>query len=291
MRRACGALVVCVGVLFGAPAQALAACASPTRSGDLMRPLSEGQAAFSAMDGAAFQAADATAIAALRCLGEPITAQGAAAWHRHVGLSAWLVDDVAGTRAAFRSALTLQPAWRLPEEVAPPNNPLARLYDEAATLGAGPDDPIWAETGLQVLIDGGIADALPRERPVVLQLLSADGQVLETRSLAPGDALPPQVHRGPAPTPTVAIPPATETAAAERAAPRRGLLVGAGASALVAGGLYGWSAITHARYTTPGLADDAALDGLVTANHAQVWTAGGMGLLALGLGVGAVVTW
>ena len=58
--------------------------------------------------------------------------------HRHEALLAFVHDDPARARAAFRSALVNQPSYRLPEDIAPAGNPLAALYDEARALGPGP---------------------------------------------------------------------------------------------------------------------------------------------------------
>ncbi len=278
------ALALTVGLCLGLSGVARAACEQPARMGDLLRPLSDAQSAFATMNGPAFAEADRQAREALGCLSEPITAAGAAAWHRHAGLGAWLVDDVDTARQDFRSALQIQPRWTLPEDVAPPNNPLSRLYEEAGTLGPGHADPVWVE-GAQVLVDGAVVELLPRERPVVLQILSEDGRVLETVWLRPGEEPPPQVRQGERP----AVPIERLAAKESFAGPR--LAVGAGVAGLAAGGLYTWSAVSHARYVTPGLAPDSELDDLVRANHLAVYGAGGLTALALGLGVGAVVAW
>jgi len=284
-------------LLAALPGAARAACAQPTRSGDLIRPLGEAQAAFATMDGGAFEDAGARAATALGCLGEPITPPVAAAWHRQTAFSAWLRDDVDATRSSFRAALTLQPDWRLPEDVAPPNNPLARIYAEAGALGPGPEQPAWVEAGRGLLVDGALAGALPLERPAIVQVVSAEGVVLLSQDLLPGQAPPPEIHLG-APPPELAssatMAGRTDLGATMEPAPRgpgRALAVGAGGALALAGGMYLWSGVTHARYVGQGLVPDDDLDALVRANHAQVWSAAGLALVSLGLGVGAVVSW
>jgi hypothetical protein len=279
------------------PGAARAACPRPTRSGDLIRPLGEAQAAFATMDGGAFADADRRAADALTCLGEPITAAVAASWHRQAAFSAWLRDDVDGTRSSFRAALALQPDWRLPEDVAPPDNPLSRLYLEAGALGPGPDRPVWVDRGRALLVDGSLASALPQERPAIVQVVSAEGVVLRTLCLSPDQAPPPEVHLG-APPPELEStltfnagqedPPLVEPGARR---PGRALALGAAGALLLSGGMYAWSGITHARYVGEGLVPDDDLDALVRANHVQVWTAAGLAAASLGLGVGAAVSW
>lgn len=271
---------------------ARAECPAPTRSGDLIRPLNEGQAAFSAMDGDTFARATEAASAALRCLGEPVSASVAASWHRHQGLLAFLADDAAGARAAFRAALSLQPGWRLPEDVAPPGNPLFVLYEEARGLGPGASEPAYAEGGLDLLVDGALSSDLPLERPAIVQVLSPDGQVLQTSYVRPGEPLPTLARRGPPPASAPRVVTSAPTLPdPDKRRPPVALLAGSGAALLASGIVYTWSGFTRIRYITPGAAEDDELDGLVTQNHALFWTAGGLALTSVGLGVGAAVAW
>lgn len=292
-----GIFAVLAGLVAILPATARAGCEQPTRSGDLIRALGEAQAAFATMDGGAFQAASDRAATALSCLGEPVTASVAAAWHRQTAFSAWLRDDVVATRASFRAALTLQPDWRLPEDVAPPNNPLAKLYAEAATLGPGPAQPAWVDAGEGLLVDGSLASALPLERPAIVQVVSAEGVILLSTALLPEQAPPPEIHLGTPPpelesTSTLSAGPASTPAVDPlQRGPGRALAAAAGGTLLLSGGMYLWSGISHARYVAPDLVPDDDLRALVRANHVQVWTAAGLAAVSLGLGVGAVVSW
>lgn len=281
-----------VSLLWLALGVAEAAC--PSRVADLQRPINEAQAAFASMDDGAMSRASAAAESALGCLGEPISAASAASVHRHEALVAFLHNDPARARAAFRSALVLQPSYRLPEDVAPPGNPLATLYDEARALGPGPEEPVFTEPGLTLLVDGATSTALPSDRPVIVQVLSGDGAVLSTTYLQVGADLPAGLRVLPADPGFLPPPPPknNELPPAPQAPARRPVaLLAAGGGALVASGaMLTLSAVTQARYLdldTP----TASLDGLVQRNHAAVLAAGGLGAVGLGLGAVALVRW
>lgn len=283
---------------LGLPVRAAAACAARTHISDLQRPINEAQAAFASMDSGGFDRASLAGATALGCLAEPISTTMAAAWHRHEGLSAYLTDDLARARSAFRAARTLQPAWSLPEDIAPPGNPLALLYDEASALGPGPEEPVWVQPGLTLLVDGAISTSLPAERPAIVQVLAADGQVLHTDYVRVGAPLPADLNAGPLP-PLVggtykAPPPAPEAQRLRRKDTDvrdtpTGLVVGAAGSLALSGVALGLSAVSHSRYLDPTTPEDR-LDGLVTRNHAQVLAAGGLAAVGLGLGI-TVVVW
>ena len=274
---------------------AVGAC--PSRSGDLQRPLGEAQVAFSAMDGAGFDQANQEVQTALACLSEPISPGLAAAIHRQEGLQAWLADDVTRARSAFRSALILQPAYTFPEAVAPPGNPLLTLYEEARGQGGGLDEPAYPEGGQTLLVDGTIATTIPSERPVVVQMLTPAGQVSSTRYLRPGEPMPPGLALQPTrltlpntpPDPTLPPRPPPSRPPPPRAGPSRPLLLGGVASIGVAAGSYAWSAVSARRYSTPGLATEDELAGLLLQNHLAFGLAVGAGTAGVALSISAFV--
>lgn len=284
------------GLLFllalAGSAPALAVC--PSRSADLQRPINEAQAAFASMDGGGFSRASGVADEALACLSEPISPASAASVHRHEALVAFVRDDPARARAAFRSALALQPSYRLPEDIAPAGNPLARLYEEARALGPGPDEAIWPSPGTTMLVDGATAASLPSDRPVIVQILSGDGAVLSTSYLRVGGALPEGLMTSP-PDPRLAVVPipvppgsgVSDTPPPPK--PAKPLLIGAAGAAAGAAGLYALSAVTQQRYKQEGAVPDASLDRLVSLNHGAVLSAAGVCAVGVGLGVVGVI--
>lgn len=284
--------LLCLWLAFGRPAHA--SCAARTRTADLQRPINEAQAAFASMDGTGFARAGERGAEALRCLSEPISPTMAAAWHRHEGLAAFLADDAARARSAFRAARALQPSWALPEDVAPPGNPLTQLYEEAGALGPGPEEPVSVQPGLTLLVDGALSGAVPTERPAIVQVLAADGQVLHTDYLRVGAPLPADLAEAAAAPKLAAVappPPHDITIVTQRERPPVALLASAGGALLLSGGAYAWSASLRDRYLHDETVADEDLPGLITRNHAAVVTAGALAAAGLGLGVSAVVVW
>lgn len=280
-----------LGLLLLGAGAAHAACPQITRATDLQRALNEAQAAYAALDIRAFEQARASAADTLSCLGEAISPPLAAAAHRAEAISAFVGDDTQRARSAFRSSLVLQPAYRMPEDVLPPGSPLHSLYEEARALGPGLDEPAGLVAGITLLVDGADASSVPSERPTILQIVAPDGQIQGTWYLRVGDPFPEELRGAPTPPPAARTP--TTTVQAQTAGPRDRrwvpLAVGAGVSGLLAGGAYALSARSHDQYVTPGAVDYVALEGVRDANHAQVLAAGGLSVVALGLGVGAVI--
>ncbi len=283
-------------LIAGLSAQA-ATCAHPTRATDLQRALNEAMAAYAALDIAAFDRARADATTTLECLGEPVSPPLAAAAHRAEAIAAFVQDDLQGTRSAFRSALVLQPAYRMPEDVLPPGSPLQALYEEARQLGPGPDEPASLAVGLTLLVDGADQGGVPAERPAIVQVVAPDGQVQSTWYLRVGDPFPEELRAPPgavAVTSPVVSPVMSPVVSSTSGEPDRGgrwmpLAIGAGVSGLLAGGAWALSAASHDRFVTPGEVAYEELEALQRANHAQVLAAGGLGVTALGLGIGAVI--
>ena len=65
------------------------ACETPTRTSDVLEATGRAEIAYTALDASAFDAALAEAREDLGCLGEPLTADGAAAYHRAEALGAF----------------------------------------------------------------------------------------------------------------------------------------------------------------------------------------------------------
>lgn len=270
-------------------------CVAPTRAEQLVGAVENAEAAYTRLDTERFRASAAYVRPILACLAELISPAAAAAVHRHLALSAYLADDLDAARASFRASLVIDPGTALPAELAPPGNPLAALYQEAARLGGGDLQQVYPEAGLRLWVDGAPTNTLPADRPAIVQLLGAGEQVRLTTLHPAGAALPIGLSATPGrqasapPALPLPSPPAPPQDKEPRPGLTRALFASAGASLLVAGGFYGWSAATRHQYTTPGQVSDEELPGLIRANHAAVIAAGGLG--ALGLGLGLVGVW
>lgn len=294
MRRA--ALLLAASLALSGAARA--ACPEPTTANALMKALNAAQLAYASLDTDGFERASGDADAALGCLGEAISPPVAAQVHRNEAIKAYIADDPARVRSAFRAALTLQPGWRMPEDVLPPGSPLAALYGEAQVLGPGPEETINLPTGLVLVVDGAITQRVPSERPTILQIAAPDGRISGTWYLRVGAPLPDALRNAPPPLPVPPGPGPTvpggpvddgQEIASDEDHSWVPLALGAGASGLLAGSSYLLSVRSHASYVSPGEVPYDELASLKRANHAEVLVAGGLGLATLGLGLGAVI--
>lgn len=230
----------------------------------------EAQASVSAAESAwgvdepAFRSAVASLVKVVPCLVEPLTPSEAAAVHRVYGLAAWLNGDVEAARRAFAAARVADPAWTFPARMAPEGNPVRALYDAATPLPGG--DTLPPPKGAHVLLDGANSRTRPLGRPVLLQLVRGE-QATTTTWLAAGDPVP-------------AYPRAGEGL-------RAPLLVGAGVAALGAGALTVVAWRLHD--DPPEFESDEDLAGIQAANHGTLIGAAGLGVVALGTGIGAFV--
>jgi hypothetical protein len=235
------------------------------------------------MDAERFGGARDRAVAALPCLGEPLTGPEAAAYHGLMALDAFLRQDDAGAVNSFRAALAADPAWALPPETVPEAHPIRVQLQVARSLTGTLSTPLPDLAPDHVAVDGVAATVAPTDRPAILQRLSADGTVLDTAYLAAGAALP---AWAPA-SPLVIEPPPTEQHRPIA------LAAGAGASLLASGACLGLAWRAHEAFVSPDTESGYPED--PTALRAQAngltWASLGTAALALGLGTVTVVRW
>lgn len=281
-------------LLLGARALA-APCPIPATALDLGAGLSAADAAYAAMDAEGFAARRDEARAALDCLAEPLTPMDVAAVHRLEALDGYLARDEVRTFSAYRAALAAQPAYRLPSAIAPAGNRLATLYEQAKAAGPPQRVAVAMPPDTQLFVDGVRAGDRPTDRPAVVQLVGADGRILDTAWLGVEAPLPdwssfapsPPAEEASAPLPAAPVAPA-------RHGPSLPLLGGAGLSALAAGGLYGWALASRGEYDDLAQAHTTEELGIVRdRTNALVYASAGAGVAFAGLGALAVwsVTW
>ncbi len=288
---------------------ALAAdCDGPTRTHELANALTSAETAYLDMDEEGFIAIRAQAEHTLECLGEPLTPFDAAAFHRLVAMEAFLAADDGATVAAFRSSLAAQPRYLLPSSLAPPGNPLAELYVEASEPYEAKRVALPPPTDMLLFIDGARGTARPTARPVIVQILGPDGGVMWTGFLAPHDPNPSWFALGLEEEDEVdtAIP-LDRTEEPNRRSDRannirvarrqpqitpgrtKPLALAAGGAALGAGALYAAAYGLRRVYDDPSTPYED-LETLRGFTNGAVVASGGVGIAALGLGIGAVVT-
>lgn len=253
-------------------------CPQPTTAADLRAGVAEAQAAFVAMDLAAFDAAQVEAARRLRCLGEPLEPADAAAYHGLRALVAFVAEDETDTLAAYRSALAAWSLYTLDPSYAPEGHPLREALAQAKALGPSPEAPLSPPPRLSLWVDGAAAKTAPLERPYTLQAHGRGEAVLHTDWVAAGASAPDWALR---PPPQAASTPRGRTV----------MLVGAGASLGASAGLYGAAWATRATFFDPATPLEELQGVRRTTNGATV---GAAVLGATGLALGAtawVIQW
>ncbi len=270
---------------------ALAACPAPTTTAHLSQAISAAESAYAQMDLDAFKAARASADSTLECLGETMTPPDAAAYHRLVGLDAYIAHDSVRTFAAFRAATTLQPAYTLPASLAPPGNPLEAAYQDARSASAPTARSIVAPPGTLAYVDGTRTTLRPADCPTLLQLVASTGEVLWSGYLLPRAAdpdwtdfgLPARAAPAPVALAGVAVP------ARKRSSPTLPLALGAGGAALASGVIYALALSSRAEFDDPETHQED-LAALRARTNGLVYGASGVGVVAVGLGAVAVIS-
>ncbi len=222
----------------------------------------------------------------LPCLSEPQGPLQAARIHRVQGLAAFVGGDRQGCQQAFAASQRLEPDFSFSHGLFPEAHPIARLFVQARGLQL--ETSSVPRTGGQYWFDGLPGNARPANQPSLVQLQDSSGRLLASAYLWPGDALP-------TPTPPLvelAAQPTLEVSGAHEArrGPHVALTIGAGLSALAAGGCYA-VALAAANDYRENPHSDAELVQLRTRANGLVFVSAGLGALAVGTGVGAVVTW
>lgn len=271
----CGAALVLCGL------DARAACPAPVSASELARHVSTAEGAYTSMDEPAFREAVYNARFAVPCLSEPMTVSQAAGFYKMEALSGFLDRDHALAVAAFRSLLSVEPKYLLPEVYASEDQPL-RVDFEAATLAREvPGRPLPSVEGSYFLVNGKKATTAPIEYPHVLQLVGVDGKVVHSAAV--------ELGQGPPAWSLEAAPAKASRDGAGRAKATVPLAVAGVASALVSGGLF-LAADGRADAFWDAGTDSAELDALRRQTNGLATMSAGLGLVAIGAGAAAVAT-
>ena len=210
--------------------------------------------------------------------------------HVTAALSAYLPPrDEQAVAASFQAALAADPAYALPEAIAPEGNLLQSLLEQARTTPAvEAAQPLRANGGCVVLVDGWESDIRPPDRPVLLQEMCGDE--VGAIALLPSHAELPRwasVEASPDAAvalaePTSELPVASLEPDTVRRGPALGLAVGGGVAIVAAGGLY--LGALESRRTYDGYTSQIAQGELDASQQDAVETALGR---TNGLGYGA----
>ncbi len=281
------------------------ACEQPLSLFELGTVLDDAEQAMG-RSGEVFDAASGYGAGALPCLEDVVEPTMAARLHRMMGMRALVKGDRDQALAAFAASHRIEPSFAFPDEVFAASHPISRLYVEAAETPVGLQDAEF-QPATVIWYDGVDAEQRPEGVPVLAQRTTEWGALLATAYLWPDDpapAVPPQLIAAlPRPEPPEPDPEQLEGAlpvpgpelrvrAAGEPPPwlRTALVSVASASAVAAGASAAFAGATAADYrNNPHSLDE--LDQLKARNNTLVYTAGGLGLVAAGAGVGVAVTW
>ncbi|MCB9765810.1 MAG: hypothetical protein H6739_38905 [Alphaproteobacteria bacterium] len=219
--------------------QRLGDCTQQTTLADLNAAAARGEQAFADLDVEALNAARDDALEALPCLGESISPSDAAAFHRLMGMSAFVARERQQVTSEFHAARKLQPGYEVPESVAPPGHPLIEAYNDAVLADEGALRTPYPPVGGYVTVGGVRGAPRPANSPVILQVYESGDTLVETLYLPPGETLP---EWGPAPLPE------------DAPNVRMPLLIATGGTLLAAGGMYGVAKVYSNQFydtTTP----------------------------------------
>jgi len=293
----------------------LARAACPSTSADLGASLEVAEAAYADMDTAGFLAATNRVTAEANCLAESVPRSTIARLHRVEGLRAFVDKDAERAAEAFASARAIEPGYTFPEAIVPAGHPVRASY-ASQDPASGTSSALAAPAVGYLSVDGRNASQRPDGRPVLAQLVGADGGVVQSRYLWPGDPLfaydaaastvatsggttPAGTTSAISSTGTVSstgtaasspsLPLGTEPDPGLKKGPNLPLTVATGAALVLSGVCYGVAKGSYDHY----YADDVApadLEGLRGRTNTMFLVSVGSGVATLGLAVGAVVT-
>ncbi len=173
------------------PLHAYAACEEPTELSELTTLSTQAEQAFAQLDLENLLVYSTRARAeVLPCLGEPLTMEAAASFHRLMALEAFAQENESRAVAELHASRRLDPGYVFPEDVAFEGHPLLELYDKASTVPDGEPEIVYPPEGGYITVDSVRDAPRPSETPVIVQVYRPSGEIMETRYLQPGETLP-----------------------------------------------------------------------------------------------------
>jgi hypothetical protein len=252
--------MVALALAFSASSNA--ACLSASAVAELEERLASAEKAYIDLDAAGFGRALDDARLLLPCLGDVASPAIAAHYHRLEGVRLYAAGQQDQALAAMRAARVLDPGYRFPDELLPPDHALRQAFEALDPSEGRTDRPPQPRDG-ELAFDGTRTPRRPLDRATLVQLVDPAGSVSQTAWLAPGAPLP-----------------------AYRARPRTRdrLLLASSALLAASAGFYGWAWTTHAPFADPSVTDLAELETLQAESRGLTAASGA----TLGLGLTGV---
>jgi hypothetical protein len=165
-------------------------CSRTTKVEDFRQAQIEAEDAFALGDEAALHAARDAAVLALRCIGERLPGEEAAAFHRMIAMVAFTFGDESRVKGELQRAILLDPDYYDPGSVNPDDHRFIQLYAEAAVMPPVAVTLLQPPPGGFVMVDGVRDGGRPDGVACVVQVFNADYMLVETVYLPPGVASP-----------------------------------------------------------------------------------------------------
>ena len=272
-------LFVC-GTLI--PAIAYGACPTPATAVNIIEASENAAQAYQDADLNRFFETTSKLEELIPCLAEPLPRNVTAGVHRMMGLRAFIDRKGEKAEAAFGAARVIESAYRFPETMVPPGHPIMTAY-ESLDVTDPPSKPVASAEGGYFHFDGRPGNERPVTLPTVTQLFNADGGVELSAYLWPADGMFDYIEGSPA-----AVSGQDTAIDYTKKGPNLPLAISAGGAGLAAGVLYGLASGKNAKFNSPGTAYEDGASLRASANTFAL-ASGGAGVVAVGLGVGAVV--
>ena len=172
------------------PRLVLAACDQPTSVVELREASRMAEEAFANLDADGLLSQSTLARQILPCVQEIITKRNAAAFHRLMALESFIGNNQARVIAELHASLLLDPGYVFPQSVAGPGHPLLELYKRAETIDDGEAQRIYPPKDGYLMV-GGVRNAARYSNvPVIFQAFDAQGEIIKTQYVQPGEANP-----------------------------------------------------------------------------------------------------
>ncbi len=285
LTRVLAAATATLGLLVSAPAQA--ACDRQFTPDELARFLSTADAAFADLDGDTFSAALVEARKAIPCLSAPLNSSVASAYHRAEAFQSFLDRDHAATVQHFRAMLDASPGYLLSEMIAPEAHPLRTDFEIAQGLPPDAERTLAAPTEGSLVIDGEPGNQAPTSLPFVFQHLDVEGKPTVSRFVEIGATLPEYGAVVESSRSTRRSGGGDSSARSRRLGPP--LVAAAVVTGVASASLYGMSSARNQEFWNPQTSREE-LEGLRRQTNNLAYASLGTGVVAIGVGTAAVLT-
>ena len=247
----------------------------PATGATLASVLDAAESALGTMNTPAFREATDVALADATCLGDSVSPATAARLHRAVGIRSFLDKDSQRVVEAFAAARAVEPDYRFPAALVPPDHPLRAAYDSATPANGGAAALPPPVAG-RIEFDGTPSIARPTTRPTLALYFGGDGAPRASGYLWPADPM----------LSYESVKASTGVKAPSRKGPNVPLTIAAIASFAAAGTCWAVAKESHDAY----FADESRPEALRIQSNTLYVVSVGTAVAGIGVGAAAVIS-